>query len=72
MKDNIKRLRVQKGLTQAQLSEVLGYNTPSIVAMWEAGVRKVPSDKLPLLAEILGCTIDDLYKSPSDSCAETA
>ncbi|WP_442871465.1 helix-turn-helix domain-containing protein [Caproiciproducens sp.] len=33
----------------------------STVAMWETGSSFPRSDRLPQLAKILGCHIDDLY-----------
>lgn len=62
----IKELRCRKGLTQAQLSSVLGLKSQSTVAMWESGLRKPPSTILPRLAAELDCTIDDLFaREPS-------
>ena len=63
MKDKLQRLRKSKGLTQAKLSEMLGYSTQSIVSAWESGERTPPTDKLLRLAEILGCTVDELLKN---------
>lgn len=61
MQEKIKALRKKAGVTQSELAEQLGYKTASIIAMWENGERKPPSDKLPELAKILGCSIDDLF-----------
>lgn len=57
---NIKRLREKVGKTQMQLAEDLGV-TQACVAMWETGKAFPNSDKLPVLARVLGCTIDELY-----------
>ena len=54
-------MRLEAGLTQAELAQKMGYKAQSIITMWESGERKVPSDKLPQLAKIFGCTIDELY-----------
>lgn len=62
MKEQIKKLREDAGLTQAGLASRMGYTSQSTVAMWESGERKPPSDKLPQLAEVLKCSIGDLYK----------
>ncbi len=59
--ENIKVLREKIGLTQVGLAEALGV-TQACVAMWENGKALPNSDKLPKLAEVLGCTIDDLYR----------
>lgn len=58
----IKALRERAGLTQKQLGELLGLGQ-STVAMWETDESKPRADKLPELARVLGCTIEDLYGS---------
>lgn len=58
---NIKNKRESKGLTQEELGKMIGVNR-STVAMWETGEAMPRADKLPELAKILGCSIDDLYK----------
>lgn len=57
----IRKLRIAKNLTQAEFAEILGYSSHSAITMWETGQRKPPSDKLPAIARILGCSIDELY-----------
>ena len=57
----IKRLRKQANLTQTQVSEKLIVER-STIAKWEAGEAMPRADKLPELAKILGCTIDDLFR----------
>jgi transcriptional regulator with XRE-family HTH domain len=61
VKAQLKRLREKAGLTQEQLGQKLGVGQ-STVGMWETGERLPRADKLPELAKILGCTIDDLLK----------
>ena len=56
----VKELRVLKNLTQDELAKKMDV-TRSTVAMWETGKAFPNSDKLPKLAEVLGCTIDELY-----------
>lgn len=53
--------RQSKGLTQQNLADELKINR-STVAMWEAGESFPRADKLPILARILGCTINDLFE----------
>ena len=55
-----KELRKGKGLTQSGLAKLLGVEQAT-VAMWEVGTNNPTADKLPKIAEILGCTIDDLF-----------
>lgn len=57
----IKELRMSKNLTQDELAKKMNV-TRSTVSMWETGAAFPPGNKLPKLAEVLGCSIDDLYK----------
>lgn len=61
----IKALREKTELTQQRLGELLGV-VQSTVAMWETGESMPRADKLPELARILGCTIDELYGQPAE------
>lgn len=45
--------RVKSGLSQADLSEQLGYTSPQIVSNWERGLCGAPLDKLYDLSDIL-------------------
>ena len=56
----IQKMRLARGLTQAKLAEALDVDT-STVTKWETGKAKPRADKLPLLAKILGCSIDELF-----------
>lgn len=58
---NIKKAREEAGLTQAQVAEALKVRQ-SAVAQWEAGMIKPRADKLPAIAKLFGCTIDELLK----------
>ena len=49
-------------MTQKELAHKLGV-TQGAVSQWEKGIANPKVDKLPLLARILGCSIDDLYKA---------
>lgn len=57
----IRKRRREKEITQQGLSNLLGVDQ-SAVACWESGKTTPQTDKLPLLAKALGCTIDDLFK----------
>ena len=57
----IKKYREKKKLSQVQLAEALNV-TQSTVAMWEIGANKPRADKLVQLAQILGCTVDELLR----------
>lgn len=57
----IRYFRIKKGLSQAQLAELME-TTQAAVAMWETGVRRPRIEKIPKLAEVLGCTVADLFE----------
>ena len=56
----IKQLRFRAGLTQEQLGEKLGVG-PQSVSKWENAVAMPDITALPLLAEVFGVSIDDLF-----------
>ena len=56
----IRQLRFKSGLTQEQLAEKLGIG-PQSVSKWETSVAMPDITTLPLLAEIFGTSIDDLF-----------
>lgn len=61
----IKQLRFKAGLTQEQLAEKLNIGAQS-VSKWENGVSMPDIASLPLLAEIFGVSIDDLFDLTSE------
>lgn len=61
----IKTLRREKHLTQAQLAEKMGVIN-SAVANWEAETTLPRARQLPLLAAVLGCSINDLFVSAKE------
>lgn len=66
---NIVGARRSKGMTQQELADLLK-TTRSTVAMWESGESFPRADKLPQLARILGCTIDDLFRDNENATGE--
>lgn len=73
----IRELREAAGLSQEKLAGLLGYKYQSTIAMIESGERKLPIDKLPRIAEVLGCEIADLFGKKetsaevSDTCGNS-
>lgn len=61
----IRQLRFKAGLTQEQLAERLGIGAQS-VSKWENAVAMPDITTLPLLSEIFGISIDDLFDLTSD------
>ena len=56
----IKQLRYKAGLTQEQLAERLGVSAQS-VSKWENAVSMPDISLLPVLAEVFGASIDELF-----------
>ncbi len=59
--DNISKLRRKKNLTQSQLAQMLNVSDKA-VSKWERGGGYPDIKVIPLLAEILGVSIDYLFK----------
>ena len=63
--NNIRNLRMSKGLTQEQLSAKLQINgcdiTRSALAKIEVGQRHLYPDEIKLIKEILNVSYDDLF-----------
>jgi len=58
--DNIKALRIEKGITQEQLAEHLAITYQS-VSKWENGVTSPDLQLIPQIAEYFDVTIDQLF-----------
>lgn len=56
----IKEQREAKGISQVALAEKMQVNQTAI-SQWERGIAYPSCDKLPQLADSLGCTIDRLF-----------
>lgn len=62
-------LRKAAKLTQSDVAKILKVER-STVAMWETGAAMPRADKLPALAKLYGCTIDDLFREQGDKPRE--
>lgn len=58
---NLRRLRLQKNLTQEQLANILGVSVQS-VSRWECANTLPDVMLLPQIARLYGVTVDDLYR----------
>ena len=56
----IRQLRSKAGMTQEQLAEKMGVG-PQAVSKWENAAAMPDITALPLLAEVFGVSIDDLF-----------
>ena len=62
---NLKKIREEKKITQAKLSEISGVNL-QMIQKYEMGVRdinKAQGITLYALAQVLGCEIEDLLET---------
>ena len=57
--ENIKAQRMQKGLTQKELADLL-YLTPQAISRWEKGDVEPSVDAISSMAKIFDCTTDEL------------
>ena len=62
---NISNARIKCGMTQEDLAKKLGV-IQSAVSQWETGKSKPRADMLLKLAEIFGCTVDELLRSETN------
>ena len=62
---NIAAYRKLKGWTQAQLSEILGIGTDSLCRI-ERGTMAPRFQRLEDIADALGCTVSDLFRTPEE------
>jgi transcriptional regulator with XRE-family HTH domain len=66
--ERLAALRKERGITQVQLAETLGVSQQAITA-YEGGQRRVPISTLPLLAETLDISIEELIGTPAKRSA---
>lgn len=58
---NVKAMRERRGVSQSYLAKHLCI-TVQAVSAWERGVNAPSAETLPRIAQLLGCTINDLYR----------
>lgn len=61
----IEEIRKGRGITQTELAQLLNVSQANI-SQWENGEAMPRADKLPELAKILDCSIEDLYTHEKD------
>lgn len=64
----IKELREAQGMPQLQFAANMGVSQ-SVVSNWETGVALPRTRRLPDLARVLGCSIDDLFVPEAQPCS---
>ena len=60
---SIKSRREALGVSQRDIAKSIGVDV-STVTKWEAGAAAPRTALLPALADLLGCTIDELFREP--------
>lgn len=58
-KDNLKDLRIEKGLGQIELAKAIGVSK-GVISLWENGLREPNMYSLILLSKFFKVTIDEL------------
>lgn len=58
--ENIRYLRIQKGLSQDYLADKLGYKSYTTIQKWESGVSEPPIKKLKEIAALLNVDMNEL------------
>lgn len=58
-RDNLQYLRAQRNFTQERLAMLLGVSRQAI-SKWESGKAYPEMDKLLMICDLFGCTLDDL------------
>jgi len=56
-----REIRIKKGIKQTFVSEKLGFKSPSSYTDIEKGRRGLSADKVPLLADALGVSVEELF-----------
>ncbi len=62
---NIGKIRMSRTLSQKEVAKLLDVSR-STVAMWETGKAAPTADKLPKLAEVLKCSIEELFSGDTE------
>lgn len=61
--ENLKKLRIARGLSQDELAKALGYTNRSSINKIEIGRSNIPTDKIARTAEVLGVSPLELFKA---------
>lgn len=60
MREKLRKLRLERGISQTFLSKALGYSYPSGYSNIEAGRNKLGYDQAVIIAKIFGVDVSDL------------
>lgn len=68
---NIRYLRLQKGFSQSDIADKLGYKSFTTIQKWESGISEPPIKNLTELAVIFGVSIEDLITNDFSNTTTT-
>lgn len=71
MGGRIAALRKARNITQVQLAEKLGISQQTLQS-YECGRRRVPVSAMPVVAQHLTVSLDELFDAPSQSSTKSA
>lgn len=58
--ENIKKFRLDSGLSVKEIQNIFGFGTPNAIYKWQKGNSLPTVDNLVVLAKIFKCSIDDI------------
>lgn len=61
----IKKRRIEKGISQQELAEAVGYSTKGMISQIEAGKVNLPMDKAVAIADYLDMKTSELIQTPT-------
>jgi len=66
----VSEFRLQKGLSQAQLAELIGKDSATAISYFESGLRKVSIDDLIKIAKVLDRAVEDFLPQAANEQIE--
>lgn len=67
----LQQKRQRANLSQKDVSDKLGYNTPQFISNWERGLSQPPVNSLKKLADLYGMSAEELFEAVLNSTIET-
>lgn len=64
--EKIRELRLDRGMTQAELAKTIGYTSGSAITLIEKGQRDIPQRKIHAFAKALGVSSEYLVSKEDD------
>jgi transcriptional regulator with XRE-family HTH domain len=71
MREKLRKARLDKGFTQEQMAQLLGYKSKSHYCMIENGQRGISVETALRISEILGKPVEELFDATEVHDAQT-